>query len=133
LVNQDNKNGTIHVASEKLDLQSHNRLTDPDHGKHAGEDKRRLIVMSTHREKHAQKQAENQRAPANNNQSTTLFLFFFLLQLTKGPNPSDPHSSHPATQHRHQASAQQGRATHYCQTQSLLHLSQQHQYRLRGA
>jgi len=53
----------VHVASQQLDLQRHNCLAYPDHGKDAGKDQVLLVALCSPREEQAQQQAEDERAP----------------------------------------------------------------------
>jgi hypothetical protein len=48
----------VHVASKKLDLESHDGLGDPNHGKDAAEYKRALVIASVDRKEERQEQAE---------------------------------------------------------------------------
>ena len=50
--------GNAHVAAKKLDLESDNRLCEPDHGEDAAENQLALVVARVDREQEGQEQAE---------------------------------------------------------------------------
>jgi hypothetical protein len=54
----------VHVSTEKLDLESHDRFGDPNHGEDTTEDKRALVLAGVDRKEERQQQAEEQRSPA---------------------------------------------------------------------
>ena len=55
----------IHVASQKLDLESDNRLGNPDCREDAAEDERTLVVAGVDGQEEGEQQTEEQWTPAH--------------------------------------------------------------------
>lgn len=52
-----------HVSTKEFNLESDHSFADPDEREDTREDQISLVLAGTHREKHAEKQAEYERAP----------------------------------------------------------------------